>query len=194
MRRNHLLAAAGALLAAAACTNPSAPAPEPEEPMATQATPTLFDLETRTLDGQPKDLGDYAGKVVLVVNTASACGLTPQYAGLQKLHETYSARGLVVIGFPCNQFKGQEPGSPAEIAAFCSAKYHVTFPLMEKVEVQPGAGQSPVYRLLTERTGAVPDWNFAKYLVSRDGKSIAFYGARTDPTGAELTAAIEALL
>jgi glutathione peroxidase len=190
MTRTRSLAALGALLACACSTSP--------QPTRTTTdggpTTSLFGLETRTLDGQPQSLAAYEGKVVLVVNTASKCGLTPQYAKLQELHETYAGRGLVVLGFPCNQFLGQEPGTAEEIATFCSSKYGVSFPLMEKVEVKPGAGQSPVYRMLSERTGAVPDWNFAKYLVARDGRTVRFFGARTDPTGVELVSAIEGLL
>lgn len=204
------LACVAALAALSACT----PSRTEDDPMTNDSTtddsgvsdagapaddaaaPTagFFALETKTLAGQDQALADFDGSVVLVVNTASRCGLTPQYEGLQQLHETYADRGLVVLGFPCNEFLGQEPGSADEIAAFCTDNYGVTFPMMQKVHVKPGDEQSPVYALLTERTGETPDWNFAKYLVSRDGASIEFFGARTDPMGAELTGAIEALL
>lgn len=153
----------------------------------------LFQFESKTLAGQAKPLGDFAGQPVLVVNTASKCGLTPQYKGLQELHETYAERGLVVLGFPCNQFMGQEPGTAEEIATFCEANYGVSFQMMEKVNVKED-GQSPIYAWLEERTGEVPDWNFAKYLVSADGTTVQFFGARTEPMSAELTSAIEAQL
>lgn len=179
------------VLLGAACSNP---APQDAETLASWEDVGFFELETETLDGRPQPLSDYRGRVVLVVNVASECGLTPQYAALQELHERYAGQGLVVLGFPCNQFLGQEPGTPAEIAAFCEDEYGVSFPLMHKVEVKAGEGQSPVYGLLGTRTGQLPDWNFAKYLVSRDGGTIRFFGARTDPTGEELTGAIEAAL
>ena len=185
----HLIVFTLGLTLLASCAGPA-----PEEPATSAKALTLFDLEAATLAGQPKALGDFTGKTVLVVNTASKCGLTPQYAGLQQLHETYADRGLVILGFPCNQFLGQEPGSAEEIASFCQANYGVTFQMMAKVEVQAGPGQSPVYKLLGKRTGSLPDWNFAKYLIGPDGESVQFFGARTSPTGDELTAAIEALL
>jgi len=151
-------------------------------------------LEARSLDGAPAPLDRYAGQPVLVVNVASQCGLTPQYAGLQALHERYAGRGLAILGFPCNQFNGQEPGGPAEIAQFCRDEYGVSFALMEKVEVQPGPGQSPIYAWLQERTGEVPSWNFGKYLVGRDGVTVRYFGPRTQPDDPELVAAIEAAL
>lgn len=172
-----------------------------DEPAAAQASaapesaaPTLYRFEARTLEGAAAPLRQYEGRPVLVVNVASKCGLTPQYAGLQALQDRYADRGLVILGFPCNQFNGQEPGSPAEIAQFCSEKFAVTFPLMEKVEVQPGPGQSPVYAWLQQRTGEVPTWNFSKYLVARDGVTVRYFGPRTSPDDAELVAAIEAAL
>ncbi|MEZ5979665.1 MAG: glutathione peroxidase [Planctomycetota bacterium] len=176
---------------ATGCSNP---APQDATTMERWKDVSFFDLDTATLAGKPQKLADFEGKVVLVVNTASKCGLTPQYAKLQELYEKYAERGLVVLGFPCNQFMGQEPGSADEIAQFCQANYGVTFPMMQKVDVKAGDGQSPIYGLLGTRTGELPDWNFAKYLVSRDGSKITFFGARTDPTGDELTKAIEALL
>jgi len=176
-----------------AAGSPSTPDPTtPETPM-TSTTEGLYQFDSKTLDGQPKDLAAFAGKPVLIVNTASKCGLTPQYKDLQKLHETYGDRGLVVLGFPCNQFMGQEPGSAEDIAAFCEANYGVTFQMMEKVAVKED-GQDPVYAWLEEQTGEVPDWNFAKYLVAPDGKRVTFFGARTEPLGDELTGAIESAL
>jgi glutathione peroxidase len=174
-----------------ACSNS---APQDAETLASWEGVSFYELDTKTLDGQPQDLAAFEGKVVLVVNTASKCGLTPQYEDLQALYQKYSEQGLVVVGFPCNQFMGQEPGSPEEIAAFCEDNYGVSFPMMEKVNVKAGEDQSPIYALLGTRTGELPDWNFAKYLIDRDGNSVQFFGARTAPLGDELTAAIEALL
>ncbi|HVO29318.1 MAG TPA: glutathione peroxidase, partial [bacterium] len=124
---------------------------------------SFHDLTANSLDGKPVKMSDYKGKVLLVVNTASECGFTPQYAGLEKLYEDYKDRGVVVLGFPSNDFGGQEPGTPAQIRAFCDTKYHVQFPLFEKVKTK-GAGQSPVYAFLTKGHGE-PKWNFHKYLV-----------------------------
>ena len=179
---------------AAFLTSCSSRAPQDAETLAAWEGMTLFDLQAETLSGEPFDLAALAGRPVLVVNTASKCGRTPQYEGLQELHETYGPRGLVVLGFPCNQFLGQEPGGADDIASFCQENYGVTFQMMSKVEVQAGEGQHPVYGLLGTRTGFVPDWNFAKYLVSPDGQDVTFFGARTKPTGEELTSAIEAAL
>jgi glutathione peroxidase len=154
---------------------------------------SLYALKTVTLDGQPADLGQYAGQVALVVNVASACGYTPQYKGLQALHEELQASGLRVLGFPSNEFGGQEPGTPEEIRTFCERKYKVTFPLFAKLQTQPGPGQSPVYAFLT-RSGHVPDWNFCKYLVGRDGRVIAFFPSKVTPESKELREAIAAAL
>ncbi len=154
---------------------------------------SFFDLEAKTLEGQPKSLADHRGKVVLVVNVASACGFTPQYAGLEKLHRDLGPKGLVVLGFPSNEFGGQEPGSPKEIRSFCETKFGVTFPMFEKVETKKGAGQHAVYRFLTEKEPE-PKWNFHKYLVGRDGQVIASYSSKVAPESAELTKAIDAAL
>lgn len=161
---------------------------------------TLRDIPVNTLPGQPSSLAgsDLAGKTLLVVNVASRCGLTPQYAGLEELHKQYADRGFSVVGFPCNQFGGQEPGTPGEIAEFCSTTYGVTFPLFEKIEVN-GAGRHPIYSELT----AVPDgdgeagdvqWNFEKFLVGPDGAVLGRFRPRTTPDAPELVAAIEASL
>ncbi len=171
------------LLAGIATVMPAAPEPPP---------PSLHALTVRTLEGKPQALAAYRGKVVLVVNVASACGLTPQYAGLQKLHEAYRDRGLVVLGFPCNQFAGQEPGTAEQIQAFCRGTYGVTFPMMEKVDVK-GPAQSPVYRFLTAKH-PVPAWNFAKYLVGRNGQVIQAFSPRITPEDGSLVAALEAAL
>jgi glutathione peroxidase len=153
---------------------------------------SFFDLSTKTLSGEPRTLADYKGKVVLVVNTASECGFTPQYAGLEKLWQAYKDKGLVVLGFPSNDFGGQEPGTAEEIKTFCEKKYAVTFPMFEKV-VTKGPGQSPVYAFLTAKDGE-PKWNFHKYLVGKDGQVAAAFGSRTTPESDELRQAIEAAL
>ncbi|MBM3462113.1 MAG: glutathione peroxidase [Armatimonadetes bacterium] len=153
----------------------------------------LYSLKTTTLEGKPADLSQYAGKVSLVVNVASECGYTPQYEGLEALQKEYAAKGLVVLGFPSNEFGGQEPGTAEQIRTFCSTKFHVTFPMFGKVEVKPGAGQSPVYKFLTEG-GKVPNWNFCKYLVGADGRVIEFFPSAVKPESPELRKAIDAAL
>lgn len=156
---------------------------------------SLYDIPVKTLDGQDTSLGSQAGKTLLVVNVASKCGLTPQYTALEELHERLSDRGFAVLGFPCNQFGGQEPGTAEEIAEFCSASYGVTFPMFEKVEVN-GPGRHPIYSLLTE----VPDaegeagdiqWNFEKFLVSPSGSVVARFRPRTTPDDPAVLSAIE---
>ncbi len=147
-------------------------------------------------DGQPVPLGDFAGKVLLVVNTASQCGFTPQYAGLEALWRQYGARGFAVIGFPCNQFGGQEPGNAEEIASFCRLSYDVSFPMMAKIEVN-GGGTAPLYRWLKgEAPGLLGSkrikWNFTKFLIGRDGRVVRRYAPTAKP-GA-LGGDIEALL
>ncbi len=151
---------------------------------------SFYDLSTRTLAGEPADLAVYRGQVALVVNTASKCGLTPQYAGLQALYGELAPRGFVVLGFPSNDFMGQEPGTPAEIQSFCDANYHVTFPLFEKSKVK-GDDRGEIYRWLT-RDLEEPTWNFTKYLVGRDGRVIARFGPKTTPDDPNLRARIEA--
>ena len=161
---------------------------------ATDEAPGLYDLTANSLDGEAGDLSDYSGKVTLVVNVASRCGYTRQYEGLQELHDELADRGFAVLAFPSNEFGGQEPGSPAEIREFCSSKFGVTFPMFEKCEVKPGAGQSPVYAFLEEQAGETPSWNFCKYLVGPDGRVIAFYKSGMEPDAAELRQAIEKAL
>jgi glutathione peroxidase len=159
----------------------------------------LLDLPVTTLDGEPTTLGALAGgRAALVVNVASRCGLTPQYGALEALHEEYASRGFTVIGVPCNQFGGQEPGTSEEIAEFCSATYGVTFPLTEKVEVN-GDGAHELYRRLTgvpDAAGEAGDvqWNFEKFLVAPDGAVVGRFRPRTEPEAAEIRAAIEAAL
>lgn len=158
---------------------------------------TLFDTPIASLEGEPLDLSAFGDQTVLVVNVASRCGLTPQYEGLQRLHERYSSRGFSVLGVPCNQFGEQEPGSPEEIRDFCTTNYSVTFPMTEKVEVN-GEGRHPLYRILT----AVPDadgeagdvqWNFEKFLVAPGG-DVTRFRPGVEPESPELIEAIEARL
>jgi glutathione peroxidase len=151
---------------------------------------SLYDLGTNTLDGSPTTLKPYAGKVTLVVNVASACGFTPQYAGLEKLHEELGPRGFSVLGFPSNEFGGQEPGTPVEIKTFCETSFGVRFPLFAKSETKPGPGQSPVYAFLTT-SGNVPNWNFCKYLVGKDGEVRGFFPSKVAPEDPTLRKAIE---
>ena len=157
----------------------------------------LLDTPIAALDGAPLDLGALAGKTVLVVNVASKCGLTPQYTGLEQLQERFADRGFTVLGVPCNQFGGQEPGTSEEIATFCSATYGVSFPLTEKVDVN-GAGRHPLYVELTatpdaDGTAGDVQWNFEKFLVAPDG-SVQRFRPRTEPTSPQVTAAIEAAI
>jgi glutathione peroxidase len=153
---------------------------------------SLHDISAKTIDGETQSLADYKGKVLLVVNTASECGSTPQYAGLEGLWRHYRDRGLVVLGFPSNDFGGQEPGAEAAIKTFCETKYHVSFPLFAKIKVT-GDGQSPVFRFLAADYGE-PKWNFHKYLVNRDGKVIKAFPTNVPPEDAALRAAVEAEL
>ncbi|MEV4628314.1 glutathione peroxidase [Micromonospora sp. NPDC049523] len=159
---------------------------------------TIFDINLAALDGGPARLDQYRGKAVLVVNVASKCGSTPQYAGLQALQDGYGERGLVVLGVPSNQFAGQEPGTAAEIAEFCSTNYGVTFPLTEKIEVN-GPGRHPLYAELVDSpdadgyTGDIR-WNFEKFLVAPDGTVAARFPTKTDPQSPDLTQAIEQVL
>ncbi len=149
---------------------------------------TVFDLSARANDGSEVALRLYEGRVLLVVNTASKCGFTPQYKGLQELHEKYRERGLVVLGFPCNQFGLQEPGDDGTIAAFCSLNYSVTFPLMSKIEVN-GAAAHPLYAFLKARApgakGKSIAWNFTKFLVARDGTTVRRFESATEPHAME---------
>lgn len=141
---------------------------------------TLSDFTLPRLDDTPQPLSAYQGQLVLIVNTASKCGLTPQYEGLEALYRTYGARGLVILGFPCNQFAGQEPGSASEIAQFCSLTYEVTFPLFARIEVN-GPGESPLYSWLKAALPGDIDWNFAKFLIGRDGQVAQRFMSDTPP-------------
>ena len=153
---------------------------------------SLHDLSAPTIDLTSQPLAAYKGRVVLVVNTASECGFTPQYQGLEQLHQAYKDKGFEVLGFPSNDFGGQEPGSEAEIKAFCDLKYHVTFPMFAKVNTK-GAGKSDVYGFLAAKHGE-PKWNFHKYLVDKEGEVINVYGSKTAPDDPALRADIDAAL
>ena len=160
---------------------------------------SLLDIAINRLDGTPATVGDLTqGRVALVVNVASQCGLTPQYSGLEELHRTYGSRGFTVVGVPCNQFGGQEPGSSEEIAEFCSATYGATFPMTEKVEVN-GAGRHPLYEALTavaddEGRGGDVQWNFEKFLVDADGTVVARFAPQVEPGDDRLRERLEKLL
>jgi glutathione peroxidase len=195
----HRVLTAGAVLLALVLVSeaqetsrPSSQAPGTKEtPLAQES---LYRLATRTLEGQPADLHVYAGKVALVINVASQCGYTPQYAGLEKLYGDLKGRGFVILGFPSNDFGGQEPGTAPEIRQFCTLNYDVTFPLFEKVVTRAGAAQSPVYANLQKQSGELPSWNFAKYLVGKDGKVVRFYKSGVTPDDPSLRKDIEAAL
>jgi glutathione peroxidase len=159
---------------------------------------SLYDIPVNRLDGTSSSLADFAGRAVLVVNVASKCGLTPQYETLEKIHEEYADRGFSVVGFPCNQFLGQEPGTPEEIQEFCSTTYGVTFPLMEKIDVN-GDDQHPIYAELTavdDAEGAAGDvqWNFEKFLLSPSGEVVGRFRPMVQPDDPALIGAIEANL
>ena len=163
--------------------------------MTAEAAPPCSDLLSHKVSnilGESQDLCEHAGKVVLVVNTASFCGYTPQYKGLQALHEKYGKRGLVILGFPSNDFGRQEPGTNKEIAEFCDRTYAVRFEMFGKTSVAPGA--SPLFDGLAQATGERPKWNFHKYVVARDGKTAVSFGSKVEPDSPELVAKVEQLL
>jgi len=153
---------------------------------------SIYDFTVKDIKGQDFAMSQFKGKTVLVVNTASNCGLTPQYEGLEALYEKYKDRGFVVIGFPANNFMGQEPGSNEEIATFCSTKFKVSFPMMSKISVK-GEGADPLYKFLIKDSGEIRDieWNFAKFLVGKDGKVIKRYSPKTSPDDAAILKEIE---
>jgi glutathione peroxidase len=159
----------------------------------------IYDTDIHALDGSPADLHDYAGKAVLLVNVASQCGLTPQYTGLEEVQKRYEPRGFTVLGVPCNQFGGQEPGSAEEIATFCSTNYGVTFPVMEKVEVN-GPGRHALYQQLVDTPDAADGhtgdirWNFEKFVIAPGGEVVARFSPMVEPTSDEVTGAIEKAL
>jgi glutathione peroxidase len=159
---------------------------------------SIYDFTMNSIDGQPVNLSSYKGKVVLLVNVASKCGFTPQYAGLETLYEKYKGRGFVIVGVPANNFAQQEPGTNAEIKTFCSRKYNVTFPMMAKVSVL-GDDKTPLYVFLTDKSanpkvGGDIKWNFTKFLFDRQGRPVARFEPAVTPDSPEVTAAIEAAL
>lgn len=154
---------------------------------------SVHEFVKKDIDGKPVKLSNYKGKVLLVVNVASKCGLTPQYEGLQKLHSSFKDKGFAVLGFPANEFNGQEPGTNAEIKQFCATNYNVTFPMFEKIVVK-GDGIDPLYKYLianSERPKDDIEWNFAKFLVGKDGKVLRRFGPRTAPNDPELVKAVQ---
>ena len=163
-------------------------------PPVTDACPEVLNYSFNRLQtGKPESLCQYRGKVVLIVNTASYCGYTHQYQGLEALYRKYKSRGLVVVGFPSNDFGGQEPGSNKEIAEFCRLTYGVEFPMFEKSSVT-SIKTNPLYAELLARTGQSPEWNFHKYLVDRDGKQVTSFGTRVEPDNGDLVSALERML
>ncbi|GIV38474.1 MAG: glutathione peroxidase [Thermonema sp.] len=177
----------------AACWGATTIKSKPQEAM-TQAKSSFYDLEATTIDGKPFKFSQLKGKKVLIVNTASKCGYTPQYEDLQAFHEKYGDK-VVVLGFPCNQFGGQEPGNEEEIAAFCQKNYGVTFQMFSKVNVKKGEGQHPVYYWLTHKeengwNDQEPTWNFCKYLINENGELVKFFGSAVNPMDEEVLAAI----
>lgn len=191
MRKVVMLAAAAAAavgLGAAGRLN-AAPAEGAKE------APGVLNFKVKDIDGKDVSLSQYRGKVLLLVNVASFCGNTPQYASLEKLYQKYKDQGLVVLGFPANEFGKQEPGTNAEIKEFCTSKYHVSFPMFSKIVVK-GEGQAPLYRYLTDKTtnpkyGGNIEWNFAKFLVNRKGEVVGRFSAMLDPAKPEVVEAIE---
>jgi glutathione peroxidase len=167
--------------------------------IATASTATqIYHYKLKTIDGAPTTLAPYHGKVLLLVNVASSCGFTPQYAALESVYEKYKDRGLVIVGIPANNFANQESGTEAEIKKFCDRKYHVTFPMMSKVSVK-GDDQTPLYRYLTSKTddpkfGGDIQWNFTKFLIARNGTPIRRFEPAVTPDSPQVTAAIEAAL
>lgn len=157
------------------------------------AETNVQDIAVKDIEGKETTLKAYAGKVLLIVNVASECGYTPQYAGLQALNEKMSGKGLVVLGFPCNDFGGQEPGSEAAIKAFCTENYKVTFPMFAKVAIK-GDAKHPLYAALQSAAGGEVGWNFEKFLIGKDGKVLQRFGSDVEPDSPELMAAIEAAL
>ncbi|WP_208719263.1 glutathione peroxidase [Corallococcus sicarius] len=169
------------------------PAAFAEDKKTEKKTMSFHQLSANRLDGKPEQLSDFQGKVALVVNTASECGYTPQYKGLEALHQGYKDKGVVVLGFPSNDFGGQEPGTSQEIAKFCELRFKVTFPMFEKVKTKKGEGQSPVYAFLAKDHGE-PKWNFHKYVVGKDGQVKAAFPSSVTPDSPELKAALDKAL
>ena len=158
------------------------------------AADSFYSFSAESLEGSEVDLSQYRGQVSLVVNTASQCGFTKQYKGLQEIQDEFEEQGFTVLGFPCGDFGGQEFDSPGEIRNFCDSEFGVTFPLFAKTQVKEGEGQSEIYSYLGKCTGSLPGWNFGKYLIDREGRVLAFYASPVDTDGEELRGAIEAAL
>ena len=180
-----------ALVTGLAC---SQSAPEDSALTAKWKDATLYDLPVRTLEGEESNLREHGGKVTLVVNVASRCGLTGQYAALEKIADKYRAQGFEVLAFPSGDFGGQEFAEASQIREFCSTRYGVSFPMFEKTRVKSGEGQSPVFECLGTKTGELPGWNFGKYLVSRDGKTAQFFASTMAPDSGRVIEAIEKAL
>ncbi|HLX95491.1 MAG TPA: glutathione peroxidase [Verrucomicrobiae bacterium] len=164
--------------------------------LAARAADSIYNIPLKDIDGNSTSLKPYQGKVLLIVNVASKCGFTPQYTALEALYQKYQAQGLVVLGFPCNQFHQQEPGTDVEIKQFCTSKYDVTFPMFDKLEVN-GANRHPLYVLLAGKDSPFPGdigWNFTKFLIGRDGKILNRFASPVKPDSAAVTQAIEAAL
>jgi glutathione peroxidase len=162
------------------------------------ASKTIYDFNMKDIDGKQVSLADYKGKVVMIVNVASLCGNTPQYKDIEAMYEKYKGKGLVILGFPANNFMGQEPGSDEKIKTFCSTQYHVTFPMFSKISVK-GSDMAPLYKYLTEKSqngliDAPIKWNFQKFIIGKDGKVITSISPKTSVNDAEVTAAIEKAL
>ncbi len=191
-----VVAACGGAAGTASTTDAASSADDMPSP-GEAARPAVIDHTVKTLEGGTLDLGSFRGRPMLIVNTASKCGYTPQYASLQKLHETYGGRGLVVLGFPSNDFGNQEPGTAEEIGAFCRLNYGVSFPMMAKVHTK-GPEQAPLYRTLTAETGeglrGEVRWNFTKFLVDAEGRVVARFEPAVDPMDPSVRSAVEALL
>jgi glutathione peroxidase len=162
-------------------------------PVALMAASGVYDFTLNSIDGKPVSLAEYKGKVLLLVNVASQCGYTPQYKGLEALYEKYKERGLVVAGFPANNFGSQEPGSDTEIKNFCTRTYHVTFPMFSKISVK-GSDEAPLYRYLTGQNGGEIGWNFTKFLIGREGKILGRFDSSVEPESPEVVKAVDAAL
>jgi len=188
MKFAHVLSLFLACAAGSGCFTKSVP----KSPSA--AGTSVHTLTVEDIGGNQIELAQYRGSVLLIVNVASQCGFTPQYEALEKLELELAPQKFHVLGFPCNQFGEQEPGSSAQIAKFCKESYQVSFPLFAKVKVKAGEGQAPLYTLLGAATGSLPGWNFGKYVVGRDGRARAFFASTVKPDDADLRAAIEKAL
>ena len=172
------------------CVNPQQPAMTPSA-----IAPSIYGFQFKSIDGKPMKMEDYTGKVLLIVNTASQCGLTPQYKGLQGLYEKYKDKGLVIVGFPANDFGNQEPGTEGDIKTFCETNYKVTFPMAGKTVVK-GENKSPIFAWLIEKSGKRDEieWNFGKFVVGRDGTEVLRFSPRSTPESPEVIEAVEKAL